>query len=61
MKPIIVLGKGPSAFEVSPNDKVDVATANNTIWLCKNPTYAFLMISNYFGYVKKKILKMLKL
>ena len=41
MKPIIVLGKGPSAFEVSPNNKVDVATANNTIWLCKNPTYAF--------------------
>ena len=41
MKPLVVLAKGPSAFKVEPNDKVDVATANNALWLCPNPTYSF--------------------
>ena len=60
MKPIIVLGKGPSAFEVSPNNKVDVATANNTIWLCKNPTYAFFNDIELFWLCKKEDFKDVK-
>ncbi len=41
MKTMVVVAKGPSSFEVTPNDKVDVATINNAIWMCPNPTYAF--------------------
>jgi hypothetical protein len=54
MKPLVVLAKGPSAFEVKPNDKVDVATANNALWLCPNPTYAFFNDIELIWLTKKK-------
>jgi hypothetical protein len=41
MKPIIILGKGPSAFSIKKSDKYDVAACNNAIILCEDPTYAF--------------------
>jgi hypothetical protein len=41
MKPIIILGKGPSALHLPKSDKYDVAALNNAIWLCEEPTYVF--------------------
>lgn len=41
MKPIIILGKGPSALELKKSDKYDVAAINNSIWLCEEPTFVF--------------------
>jgi hypothetical protein len=41
MKPIIILGKGPSALYLPKSDKYDVAALNNAIWLCEEPTYVF--------------------
>ena len=41
MKPIIIVGKGPTAREIKKSDKYDIATLNNTIWLAPEPTYAF--------------------
>ena len=41
MKPIIILGKGPSATYLPKSDKYDVAALNNAIWICEEPTYVF--------------------
>ena len=41
MKPIIIVGKGPTAREIKKSDKYDIATLNNTIWLAPEPTYSF--------------------
>ena len=41
MKPIIILGKGPSALHLPKSEKYDVAALNNAIWLCEEPTYTF--------------------
>jgi len=41
MKPIIILGKGPSALHLPKSEKYDVAALNNAIWLCEEPTYVF--------------------
>ena len=41
MKPIVILGKGPSAMYLPKSDKYDVAALNNSIWLCEEPTYSF--------------------
>ena len=57
MKPIIIIGKGPSSRKVKKSDKYDVATVNNTIWLCDSPTYAFFNDVELFCLCKKKILK----
>jgi len=54
MKPIVVLAKGPSACKIVPNDYVDVATANNTLWLCPNPTYAFFNDVDLIWLTKKE-------
>ena len=54
MKPIVVLAKGPSACKIVPNDYVDVATANNTLWLCTNPTYAFFNDVDLIWLTKKE-------
>lgn len=39
-KPILILGKGPSAIKISPNDRLDVAAVTNTLTLCPDPTYS---------------------
>ena len=39
-KTILILGKGPTAFECEPNDKLDIAVVNNGLVLCPNPTYS---------------------
>ena len=52
MKPIVVLGKGPSAIEVKKSDKYDIATVNNTIWLSPEPTYAFFNDVELFALMK---------
>jgi hypothetical protein len=60
MKPIIILGKGPSARKIISSDKYDVATLNNAVWFCKDPTFAFFndlepieqMTDEDFRYVK---------
>ena len=57
MKPIVVLAKGPSAREIKPGDKYDVATANNTIWLCSNPTYAFFNDVDLIWLTRKEYFK----
>jgi hypothetical protein len=41
MKPIIILGKGPSALYLAKSENYDVAALNNAIWLCEEPTYVF--------------------
>jgi len=41
MKPIIILGKGPSARELKTSERYDVAVLNNALWLCDEPTYVF--------------------
>lgn len=41
MKPIIILGKGPSAFSIKKSDKYDIAACNNSVLLCEEPTYTF--------------------
>ena len=41
MKPIVILGKGPSALHLPKSDKYDVAALNNAIWLCEQPTFTF--------------------
>jgi hypothetical protein len=40
-KPIIILGKGPSALYLPKSNKYDVAACNNATWLCEEPTYTF--------------------
>lgn len=54
MKPIILIGKGPSSRFVSKSDKYDIATANNTIWLAPEPTYAFFNDVELFFLCKKE-------
>jgi hypothetical protein len=41
IKPIFILGKGPSAFNIPKSNKYHVATLNNAIWLHNEPEYAF--------------------
>lgn len=41
MKPVIILGKGPSALSLKKSDRYDVAACNNATWLCESPTYTF--------------------
>ena len=57
MKPIIIIGKGPSSRKVAKSDKYDVATVNNTIWLCDSPTYAFFNDVELFCLCKKEDFK----
>jgi len=54
MKPLILLGKGPSSRKVSKSDKYDIATANNTIWLAPEATYAFFNDIELFFLCKKE-------
>ena len=56
-KPIIIIGKGPSSRKVNKSDKYDVATVNNTIWLCPEPTYAFFNDVELFFLCKKEDFK----
>jgi len=60
MKTMVVVAKGPSSFEVRPNDKVDVATVNNAIWMCPNPTYAFFNDVDCIWLTKKEWFKDVK-
>lgn len=61
--PILILGKGPTAFECKPNDKLDIAVVNNGLLLCPKPTYSVfndiepmcLMEDEYFKKVKTMI------
>ena len=41
MKPVIILGKGPSARFLDKSDKYDVATINNSIWMHSEPKWSF--------------------
>lgn len=54
MKPIILLGKGPSSRPVAKSEKYDIATANNTIWLAPESTYAFFNDVELFFLCKKE-------
>mgnify|MGYP001293655177 CR=1 FL=1 len=60
MKTMVVVAKGPSAFEVIPNDKVDVSTINNAIWMCPNPTYSFFNDVDCIWLTKKEWFKGVK-
>ena len=53
MKPIIIIGKGPSSFPVTKSDKYDIATLNNAIWISPEPTYAFFNDVELFALCKK--------
>ena len=54
MNPIVVLAKGPSARHIQPGEGYDVATCNNTLWLCPNPTYAFFNDVDLIWLTKKE-------
>lgn len=61
--PILILGKGPTAFHCAPNEKLDIAVVNNGLLLCPNPTYSVfndiepmcLIEDKYFEKVKTMI------
>ena len=53
-KPIILIGKGPSSRVVKKSDKYDIATVNNTLWLAKEPTWAFFNDVELFFLCKKE-------